>query len=61
MNVQIEKSKSRFSVRCKYNEDILALIQKYEKRLWNREKLEQSLPIDALQDFTNDIQKLEGN
>ena len=40
MNVQIEKSKSRFSVRCKYNEDILALIQKYEKRLWNREKLE---------------------
>ena len=60
MNVQIEKSKSRFSVRCKYNEDILALIQKYEKRFWNREKLEWSLPIDALQDFTKDIQKLVG-
>ena len=60
MNVQIEKFKTRFVIKCKYNEDILSFIQKYEKRIWNKEKLEWSLPIDALQDFTNDIQKLSG-
>ena len=60
MNVQIEKFKTRFVIKCKYNEDILSFIQKYEKRFWNKEKLEWSLPIDALQDFTNDIQKLSG-
>jgi len=60
MNVQIEKFKTRFVVKCKYNEDILSFIQKYEKRYWNKEKLEWSLPIEALQDFTNDIQKLSG-
>ena len=60
MNVQIEKFKTRFVIKCKYNEDILSFIQKYEKRFWNKEKLEWSLPSDAWQDFTNDIQKLSG-
>ena len=60
MNVQIEKFKTRFVIKCKYNEDILSFIQKYEKRFWNKEKLEWSLPIEALQDFSNDIQKLSG-
>ena len=39
---------------------ILSFIQKYEKRYWNKEKIEWSLPIEALQDFTCDIQKLAG-
>ena len=47
-------------MKCKYNEDILSFIQKYEKRYWNKEKLDWSLTIEALQDFTNDIQKLSG-
>ena len=58
MNVQIEKFKTRFTIKCKYNEDILSFIQKYEKRYWNKEKIEWSLPIEALLDFTCDIQKL---
>ena len=49
MNVQIEKIQNKIS-----------FIQEYEKRFWNKKKLERSLPFDALQDFTNDIQKLSG-
>jgi len=60
MNVQIEKFKTRFIIECKYNEEIMTLIQKYEKKLWTKEKLEWSLPIEALQDITNDMQKLAG-
>ena len=60
MNVQIEKFKTGFYIKCKYNENILSFIQKYEKRYWNKEKIEWSLRIEALQDFTNDIQKLVG-
>ena len=56
--MEIENFKTSFVIKCKYNEDIFSLIQKYEKRFWNKEKSEWSLPIEALQDFTNDIQKL---
>ena len=56
--MQIEKFKTKFVIKGKYNEDVLALILKYEKKYWNKEKIEWSLPIDALQDFTNDIQNL---
>ena len=58
MNEQIEKFKSKFVIKSKYNDDVLALILKYEKKYWNKEKIEWSLPIDALQHFTNDIQNL---
>ena len=58
MNVQIQKFKTRFVVKCEYNEDILSLIQKYEKIYCNKEELEWLLPIVALQDFSNDIQNL---
>ena len=57
MNVQIEIFNTSFVVKCDYNEDILTVIQKYEKRFCNKEKLEWSLPIEALQDFSNDLQK----
>ena len=58
MNVQIEIFNTSFVVKCDYNEDILTVIQKYEKRFCNKEELEWSLPIEALQDFSNDLQKL---
>jgi hypothetical protein len=58
MNVQNRKFKTRFIVKCEYNEDILSLIQKYEKIYCNKEELELLLPIVALQDFSNDIQNL---
>ena len=51
MNVQIEIFNTSFVVKCDYNEDILTVIQKYEKRFCNIEELEWSLPIEALQDF----------
>ena len=57
-NVQIQKFKTRFVVKCEYNEDILSLIQKYEKIYCNKEELEWLLPIVVLQDFSNDIQNL---
>ena len=56
--MQIEKFKTKFVIKGKYNENALALILKYEKKYWNKENIEWSLPIDALQDFTNDIQNL---
>ena len=58
MNVQIEKFNTIFVVKCEYNEGILEIIQKYEKRFCNKEELEWSLPIAVLQDFRNDLQKL---
>ena len=58
MNVQIEIFNTSFVVKCDYNEDILTVIQKYVKRFCNKEELEWSLPIEALQDFSNDLQKL---
>ena len=58
MNVQIQKFNIRFVVKCEHNEDILSLIQKYEKIYCNKEELERSLPIAALQDFSNDLQNL---
>ena len=47
--MQIEKFKTKFVIKGKYNEDVLALILKYEKKYWNKEKIEWLLPIDALQ------------
>ena len=58
MNMQIEKFKTKFVIKGKFNEDVLALILKYENTYWNKEKIEWSLPIDALQDFTKDIENL---
>jgi len=58
MIVQIEKYKSRFLVRCKYDEKMLKIIHSIEKRFWNKEKLEWSLPMDAYNEFVKEIQDI---
>ena len=60
MNIQIEKFKSRFSVKCNYDDKVLELIQKIEKRFWDKSKLEWTLPIAAFENFSNEISKLSG-
>ena len=60
MNVQIEKFKNKFLVRCKFDDRILAVIHRTEKRFWNKDKLEWSLPIESLLEFSNDIAQIEG-
>ena len=53
--MQIEKFKTEFVINGNYYKYVIALILKYEKKYWNKENIDLSLPINALQDFTNDF------
>ena len=58
MQVSIEKNKSRFTIMSKYNADLVQAIRKYDKKFWNMETLEWSLPSDAFESFLKDCEKL---
>jgi len=58
MNIQIEKFKSRFSVKCRYDVKIFDLIHNIDKKFWDKTKLEWNLPIAAFENFTEEISKL---
>ena len=60
MNIQIEKFKSRFSVKCRYDVKIFDLIHNIDKKFWDKSKLEWNLPIAAFDNFTEEISKLDG-
>jgi len=53
--VEIEKFKTRFAVRCKYNTKVLDIIHSIEKRYWNKDKIEWSLPMKAYDEFVKEI------
>lgn len=58
MNIQIEKFKSRFSVKCRYDVQVFDLIHNIDKKYWDKSKLEWNLPIAAFDNFMEDISKL---
>ena len=60
MNILIEKFKNKCVIKCKFDERIFTVLQKSEKKFWNKEKIEWSLPIEALQQFTNEISQIDG-
>ena len=60
MNIQIEKFKSRFSVKCRYDVKVFDLIHNIDKKIWDKTKLEWNLPIAAYDNFHEEISKLGG-
>lgn len=59
--ITIKQFTTRFSVKCKYDEKIVQIIRKIDKRYWNKEKMEWTLPIEAMNDFIKEIQNLGFN
>jgi hypothetical protein len=57
--IKIEKFKNKFTVKSKYDADLLEIIRKIEARYWSSEKLEWYLPIAALEGFIEELNKLE--
>lgn len=58
MEVEIEKVKSRFTIKSKYNEKLVELINKYESRYWDGKERQWSLPIESIETFVNDCKGL---
>jgi hypothetical protein len=55
MNVQIERYNKRFAIKSKYDPNLISAIQKIEKRFWDAEKYEWTLPIAALDTILNEM------
>ena len=58
MEVAIEKIKSRFTIKSKYNAELVQAIRKYDKKFWNQETLEWSLPCESFESFLKDCEQL---
>ena len=57
--IKIEKFKNKFTVKSKYDAELLEIIRKIESRYWSAEKLEWSLPIVAFENFISEINKID--
>ena len=58
MEVSIQKNKSRFSIKSKYNADLVNAIRKYDRKFWNQETLEWSLPVEVFDSFLKECEQL---
>lgn len=56
--IKIEKFKNRFTVKSKYDADLLDIIHKKEQRYWASDKLEWSFPLAAYDSFIEEIKNL---
>ncbi len=56
--IKIEKFKTKFTIKSKYDKDLLQIIRNNESRYWNAEKFEWSLPLSAYDSFVNDVKQL---
>ena len=56
--IKIEKFKNRFTLKSKYDAELLDIIHKKEQRYWASDKLEWSFPLTAYDSLISEIQNL---
>ena len=60
MNIIVEKTNKRFSVKSKYDVRLLSVIQSIEKKFWDSDKLVWTLPIESYDEFESEVSQIPG-
>ena len=60
MNIIVEKTNKRFSVKSKYDVRLLSVIQSIDKKFWDNEKLVWTLPIESYDEFESEVSQIPG-
>ena len=60
MNIIVEKTNKRFSVKSKYDVRLLSVIQSIDKKFWDSDKLVWTLPIESYDEFESEVSQIRG-
>ena len=60
MNIIVEKTNKRFSVKSKYDVRLLSVIQSIDKKFWDSDKLVWTLPIESYDEFESEVSQIPG-
>ena len=60
MNIIVEKTNKKFSVKSKFDVRLLSVIQSIEKKFWDSDKLVWTLPIESYDEFESEVSQIPG-